>query len=136
MKKIIQEFKDFALKGNMFDMAIGMIIGSAFTGLVKSVVEYLINPLIAVFTGGTTDFSGYVWTINGVDILYGSFISTLINFFITAIVIFMMVKFVNKMRSIGEKNEEEIVEEVPVEPEISSTDKLLMEILEELKNKA
>ena len=135
MKKIIQEFKDFALKGNMFDMAIGMIIGSAFTGLVKSVVEFLINPLIAVCTGGTTDFSGYVWTINGVDILYGSFISTLINFLITAIVIFMMVKFVNEMRALGEKNEE-AVEEVPAEPEISSTDKLLMEILEELKNKA
>ena len=132
MKKIIQEFKEFALKGNMFDMAVGMIIGSAFTGLVKSVVEYLINPLIAVFTGGTTDFSGYVFTINGVDILYGSFISTLINFLITAIVIFMMVKFVNKLRSIGEKKEE-VVEEAPKEPEISSTDKLLMEILEELK---
>ena len=135
MKKIIQEFKDFAIKGNMFDMAIGMIIGSAFTGLVKGFVDFLVNPFIAVFTGGTTDFTAYVWVINGVEVYYGSFVSTVINFFITAIVIFMMVKFVNKMRTIGEKKEE-VVEEVPAEPEISSTDKLLMEILDELKNKA
>ena len=69
MKKILNEFKEFAIKGNMFDMAIGMIIGSAFTGLVKSLVDTLINPLIAIVTGGTTDFSGYVFTINGVDVL-------------------------------------------------------------------
>ncbi len=136
MKKFIQEFKDFAIKGNMFDMAIGMIIGSAFTGLVKSFVDFLINPLIAVCTGGTTDFSAYVWVVNEVEIKYGSFISGLINFLITAVVIFMMVKFVNKLRTINEKKEEVVVEEAPKEPEISSTDKLLMEILEELKNKA
>ena len=135
MKKFIQEFKDFAIKGNMFDMAIGMIIGSAFTGLVKGFVDNLVNPFIAVFTGGSTDFSGYVWLVNGVEIKYGAFVSTVINFLITAIVIFLMVKFVNKLRTIGEKKEEPVVE-APKEPEISSTDKLLMEILEELKNKA
>ena len=134
MKKFIQEFKDFAIKGNMFDMAIGMIIGAAFTGLVKAFVDNIVNPFIAVFTGGTTDFSTYVWTINGVDVLYGAFISGVINFFITAVVIFMMVKFVNKLRTMNEKKEEVVVEEAPKEPEISSTDKLLMEILEELKN--
>lgn len=132
MKKILNEFKEFAIKGNMFDMAIGMIIGSAFTGLVKSLVDTLINPLIAIVTGGTTDFSGYVFTINGVDVLYGQFITGLINFFITAFVVFLMVKMMNKLRNLGKK-EEPVVEEAPAEPEISSTDKLLMEILEELK---
>ena len=81
------------------------------------------------------DFSAYVWLVNNVEIKYGAFISGLINFLITAVVIFMMVKFVNKLRTINEKKEE-VVEEAPKEPEISSTDKLLMEILEELKNKA
>lgn len=132
MKKILNEFKEFAIKGNMFDMAIGMIIGSAFTGLVKSLVDTLINPLIAIVTGGTTDFSGYVFTVNGVDVLYGQFITGLINFFITAFVVFLMVKMMNKLRDLGNK-EEVVVEEAPAEPEISSTDKLLMEILEELK---
>lgn len=132
MKKILNEFKEFAIKGNMFDMAIGMIIGSAFTGLVKSLVDTLINPLIAIVTGGTTDFSGYVFTINGVDVLYGQFITGLINFFITAFVVFLMVKMMNKLRNLGKK-EEPVVEEAPAEPEISSTDKLLMDILEELK---
>ena len=134
MKKILNEFKEFAIKGNMFDMAIGMIIGSAFTGLVKSLVDTLINPLIAIVTGGTTDFSGYVFTINGVDVLYGQFITGIINFFITAMVVFLLVKFINKLRNLGNKEEvEEVIEEAPAEPEISSTDKLLMEILEELK---
>ena len=132
MKKILNEFKEFAIKGNMFDMAIGMIIGSAFTGLVKSLVDALINPLIAIVTGGTTDFSGYVFTINGVDVLYGQFITGVINFLITAFVVFLLVKMMNNLRDLGKK-EEPVVEEAPAEPEISSTDKLLMEILEELK---
>lgn len=130
MKKILNEFKEFALKGNMFDMAVGMIIGSAFTGLVKSVVDCLINPFISVFTGGTTDFSAYVLTLNGVDIFYGSFISNLINFFITAVIVFIMVKAINKLRNM--KPKEEVVEATPKE---STTDILLREILEELKNK-
>lgn len=132
MKKILNEFKEFAIKGNMFDMAIGMIIGSAFTGLVKSLVDNLINPLIAIVTGGTTDFSGYVFTVNGVDVLYGQFITGIINFLITAFVVFLLVKMMNNLRNLSKK-EEVVVEEAPVEPEISSTDKLLMEILEELK---
>lgn len=132
MKKFLNEFKEFAIKGNMFDMAIGMIIGSAFTGLVKSFVDTLVNPFIAIFTGGTTDFSSYVLTVKGVDILYGQFITGVINFLITAFVVFLLVKMMNKVRDLGKK-EEPVVEETPKEPEISSTDKLLMEILEELK---
>ena len=115
----------------MLDLAIGMIIGSGFTGLVNSLVNSIINPLIAIMLGGKTDFSGYVYTVNGVEVLYGQFITGVINFLITAFVVFLLVKVINKLRNLGKK--EEIVEEVPAEPEISSTDKLLMEILEELK---
>lgn len=132
MKKIINEFKEFAIKGNMFDMAVGMIIGSAFTGLVKSIVETLINPLISIVTGNTVDFSEHVLTINGVNILYGQFVTGLINFFITAFVVFLLVKMMNNIRNLGKK-EEPVAEKTPKEPEISSTDKLLMEILEEIK---
>lgn len=131
MKKFLNEFKEFAIKGNMLDMAIGMIVGAGFTSLVSGLVNSIINPLIAIILGGTTDFSSYILTINGVDVLYGSFITSVINFFITAFVVFMLVKIINKLRDLGKK-EEPVVEE-PTEPEISSTDKLLMEILEELK---
>lgn len=132
MKKFINEFKEFAIKGNMFDMAVGMIIGSAFTGLVKSIVETLINPLISIVTGNTADFSAHVLTINGIDVLYGQFITGLINFFITAFVVFLLVKMMNNIRELGKK-EEPKPEDKPKEPEVSSTDKLLMEILEELR---
>lgn len=131
MKKFLDEFKAFAIKGNMIDMAIGMIIGAGFTGLVNGLVNSIINPLIAILLGGKTDFSSYVFSVNGVDVLYGAFITSVINFLITALVVFMFVKMMNKLRDLGKK-EEVVVEEVK-EPEISSTDKLLMEILEELK---
>lgn len=130
MKKFIEEFKAFALKGNMFDMAIGMIIGSAFTGVVNSLVNTLINPFIGAIAGQSVDFSSYSFKINGVEILYGEFITGLINFFITAFVIFMLVKVMNKIRDLGNKKE---VEEEISAPKISTTDQLLMEILEELK---
>lgn len=132
MKKFINEFKEFAIKGNMFDMAVGMIIGSAFTGLVKSIVETLINPLILIITGSTVDFSDYVLTINEVNILYGQFITGLINFLITAFVVFLLVKMMNNIRELGKKEESKLEEESK-EPEVSPTDKLLMEILEEIR---
>lgn len=131
MKKLINEFKEFALNGNMFDMAIGVIMGSAVKGVVTSIVENLITPFITAFTGGgTTTFANNVFVLNGAEIKYGLFISTFVDFLITAFIIFMMVKVLNKVRILN-KNEE--VKEEVKEPEISSTDKLLMEILEELK---
>jgi len=109
MKKFIQEFKEFALKGNMMDLAIGMIIGSAFTGIVNSLVNDIINPILGIFTG-KIDFSNLFLTLDGSHyetldaaekagaavFKYGSFISNVINFIIMALVVFCIVKFLNK----------------------------------------
>ena len=111
MKKFIQEFKEFALKGNMMDLAIGMIIGSAFTGIVNSLVNDIINPILGIFTG-KIDFSNLFLTLDGSHyetldaaekagaavFKYGSFISNVINFIIMALVVFCIVKFLNKLR--------------------------------------
>ena len=111
MKKFINEFKEFALKGNMMDLAIGMIIGSAFTGIVNSLVNDIINPVLGIFTG-KIDFSNLFITLDGshYDTLeaaeaagaavfkYGSFISNVINFIIMALVVFMIVKVLNNLR--------------------------------------
>lgn len=108
MKKFLQEFKEFALKGNVMDMAVGVIIGAAFQGIVTALTECFINPLIAVCTGGTSDEGvviGGVFKINGVSFDYGSFISTIINFIILAFILFLMIKAVNKAMNIGKKPE-------------------------------
>lgn len=113
MSKFMKEFKEFAFKGNVIDMAVGMLIGSAFTGVVNSVVKDLFTPVIAAITG-SVDFSqlGYKFgTGEEAPVLaYGNFIQTVINFFILALCIFMFVKFVNKLRT---KNEEPAA---PAEP--------------------
>ena len=101
MSKLIKEFKEFAFKGNVIDMAVGVVIGSAFTGIVTSVVNDLFTPLIAKITG-SVDFSALVIPLGeGADvptINVGSFIQTVINFFLVAICIFAFVKFVNRLR--------------------------------------
>ena len=99
--KIWDEFKEFAFKGNVMDMAIGVMIGSAFGGIVNSVVNDLLTPLISVLTGGV-DFSHLgVKLSEGEDaavFAYGNFIQTVINFFIIAICIFIFVKAINKLK--------------------------------------
>ena len=108
MKKFLEEFKAFALKGNVMDMAVGVIIGAAFQGIVASLTDCFINPLIAVCTGGTSDEGvviGGVFKINGVEFNYGAFLSTIINFIILAFILFVMIKAVNKAMSIGKKPE-------------------------------
>ena len=88
MSKLIKEFREFAFKGNVVDMAVGVLIGSAFSGIVTSIVNDLFTPFIALLTG-SVDFSDWV---------IGSFVQTVINFFIVAICIFAMVKFINKLK--------------------------------------
>lgn len=108
MKKFIEEFKAFALRGNVMDLAIGVLIGGAFQGLVGSLTENIINPLLGMFGG--MDFSNFVITIGKATIRYGAFITAIINFIIMAFVVFVMLKAVNKLASIGKK------EEKPAEP--------------------
>ncbi|MEZ5911665.1 MAG: large-conductance mechanosensitive channel protein MscL [Paracoccaceae bacterium] len=106
---MLKEFKDFIAKGNVMDMAVGIIIGAAFTAIVTSLVDDLINPVISLFTGGI-DFSGLKVALGeGADAAsfnYGSFINALINFLIVAWVVFMLVKMVNRVKDAAAKKEE------------------------------
>ncbi|HCC35881.1 MAG TPA: large conductance mechanosensitive channel protein MscL [Ruminococcaceae bacterium] len=131
-RKIIGEFKNFTLRGNVVDLAVGVIIGGAFQAIVKSLVSDIIMPLISRL-GGHLDYSNwfivlgrlpaaydadridtlsYVRDVLGVPVFaYGQFITAVINFLIMAVIIFFMVKFINKLRSLGEKNAPEPSEE-------------------------
>lgn len=110
MKKFLEEFKAFALKGNVIDLAIGVIIGAAFQNIVSALTNDFITPLIAAITGRTGEDGSIViggsFTINGAEFLYGDFISAIINFLIMALILFIIVKAVNKLMSVGKKKEE------------------------------
>ena len=113
---MIQEFRDFIAKGNVMDMAVGIIIGAAFTAIVTSLVDDLINPIISLFMGGI-DFSGMGVTLGeGEDaavFAYGNFIMALINFLIIAWVVFLLVKMVNRVKDAAMPAEEEAPAEDP-----------------------
>lgn len=106
MRKFLEEFKSFALKGNMIDLAVGVIIGSAFQGIINSLVDDVISPLIGTFAN--TDFNNLSFTVSGVEVFYGKFITALINFLIMAFVIFLLVKAISVLRSKFEKKKEEV----------------------------
>ena len=97
---MLKEFKEFALKGNMMDLAVGVIIGAAFKDVVTSLVDNVIMPFVAMFTGSINFDS---WVIPGTAIKYGAFISAVINFIIMAFIIFLMVKAMNKLRKADEE---------------------------------
>ncbi len=124
MTELLKEFKNFAFKGNMMDLAVGMIIGVAFTGLVNSVVGNLIMPIISIFTGGI-DFNNMYLALNdnaravqaaggdlaaakaaGAVFAYGTFITDFIQFLILAFVVFMLIRSMNKLMQLGKKEEE------------------------------
>lgn len=108
MKKFIEEFKAFALKGNVMDLAVGVIIGAAFQDIVKALTENFINPLIALVTGGNDGAHvGGTFKINGVYFNYGAFLTAVINFLIMAFVLFLLLKGINKLMAVGKKKEEE-----------------------------
>ncbi|QUJ75851.1 large conductance mechanosensitive channel protein MscL [Sulfitobacter albidus] len=138
---MINEFKDFIAKGNVMDMAVGIIIGAAFTAIVTSLVGDLINPIIALFTGGI-DFSGWFYVLGdgefasveaateaGVAVFaIGKFIMAVINFLIVAFVVFMLVKMVNRVKAAAEKPDDAAPE---VETGPSELD-VLLEIRDQL----
>jgi len=105
MKKFFNEFKEFAMRGNIMDMAVGIIIGAAFTAIVTSLVNDIISPIIGIFA--TEDFSDLVWTVAAVDIKYGAFIMAIINFLLVAFALFLVIKAMNKAASLTKKTEEE-----------------------------
>lgn len=110
MKKFIAEFKEFISKGNVMDLAVGVIIGGAFSAIVTSLTDNIINPLINCIGGA--EIQGKIELFNtGNFIDYGAFISAVINFIIMAFIIFCLVKAVNKAMSLGKKKKEEIAAE-------------------------
>jgi large conductance mechanosensitive channel len=141
---MIQEFKDFIAKGNVMDMAVGIIIGAAFTAIVASLVGDLINPIIGLVSGGV-DFTNNYAVLGGEVpegasleaareagasvFAYGAFIMAVINFLIIAWVVFMLVKMVNRVKDAAAK-EEEVAEEAPAGP--TELD-ILMEIRDAMK---
>ncbi|MEM9433226.1 MAG: large conductance mechanosensitive channel protein MscL [Pseudomonadota bacterium] len=128
---MIQEFKDFIAKGNVMDMAVGIIIGAAFTAIVTSLVNDLINPIISLFMGGI-DFSSMGIRLSdgedGAIFAYGNFIMALINFLIIAWVVFMLVKMVNRVKDSATEEEEA----APEEPAGPTQEELLTEIRDAL----
>lgn len=133
MKSFMKEFKAFALRGNVVDLAIGVLIGGAFSGLVGAFTENIINPILAIF--GADASIGLAIPLPGPDgnaILIGAFITAIINFIIMAFIIFMIMKSMNKLATIGEKKEEEAPAPAP-EPEIPADVQLLTEIRDMLK---
>ena len=104
MKKFFEEFKAFALRGNVLDLAVGVIIGGAFTGIVTALTANFINPLLSVVMTGTpgVDENGVAWTAGGA---FAAFLTTIVNFIITALVLFLLIRGINKLTSIGKKKE-------------------------------
>ena len=103
--KIFKEFKEFIMRGNVMDLAVGVIIGGAFSAIVTSLTDDIISPVLGIFGG--MDFSDLSVEVNGANIMYGKFITAIINFLIMALIIFLLVKGINKLMSIGKKKEEE-----------------------------
>jgi large conductance mechanosensitive channel len=120
----VKEFKEFAVKGNVMDLAVGVIIGGAFGKIVASLVDDIVMPIIGTIVG--SDFDKLTTTINGATVKYGVFIQNIVNFIIIALVIFIMIKAINKM-----KKKEEVAPAAPVGP--TKEEQLLTEIRDLLK---
>ena len=142
------EFLAFAVKGNAMALAVGTIIGAAFSGITKSLTDDVIMPIVSIFIGGV-DFSEMKLTLprlfaekydeagNIIEntLNYGNFISAIINFLILALVVFFLVRGLNKLSEMGKKKEAEAPTEEPAPPEPSNEEKLLAEIRDLLKNR-
>lgn len=158
VQSLWKEFTEFAIKGNAMALAVGTIIGAAFSTITKSLTDDLIMPVINIFMGGT-DFSDAkimlprmpwveptfetIVNADGAEVVqevqnyltYGNFISAVINFFILAVVVFLIVKGVNKLTELGKKKEEVVEEAPPAPPAPSAEEVLLAEIRDLLKEK-
>lgn len=138
-KGFLTEFKEFALKGNVMDLAVGVIIGAAFQNIVTALTGSFITPLIALCTGGckknpetgALEMVGGQFTINGVTFDYGAFISAILNFLIMALILFLLIKSVNKLMALGKKKEEE----KPAEPPKPSNEEVLLTEIRDLLKK-
>ena len=147
LTKILNEFKTFIARGNVIDLAVGIVIGAAFTAIVKSLVTDVVNPILGLISGGM-DFSNHFLSLDGrvyqsialakeagaPVLAWGSFITAIINFLIVAWAVFLLIKLVNKLEDIVSGDED--VAEAKTEPTKSpSVEDLLIEIRDELKLK-
>ena len=134
MKKFINEFKTFIARGNVMDMAVGVIIGGAFKAIADSLTADIIMPILGIFTSEVS-FADLSVTVGGAVITYGNFINAILNFLIMALVVFTMIKAINtfhdKAAALAKKKKEE--EAPPAPPEPSAEEKLLTEIRDLLK---
>ncbi len=128
MKKFLREFKDFAMRGNVMDLAVGVIVGGAFSSITTSLINDILMPVIGIFVSQAS-FADLSFTIGEAVITYGNFIQTVLNFVIMAFVVFCLVKTVNR---IAKKKEDA---PPPSPPAPSNEEKLLMEIRDLLKNR-
>ncbi|NEU30342.1 large conductance mechanosensitive channel protein MscL [bacterium LRH843] len=122
-----KDFKEFAFKGNVLDLAVAVVIGAAFGKIVTSLVEHIITPLMGVLLAGR-DFTGLVYPIGDTDIMYGSFIQSIIDFLIITFSIFVFIRLLSKL-----KRKKETVEKVEEAPAIDTKEALLEEIRDLLK---
>ena len=131
MKKIIGEFKEFLSRGNVLDLAVGVIFGGAFSKIVSSLVNDVFMPLIGVIIGGL-DFSSLTIKVKDASINYGLFLQNIVDFLLMSICIFIIVKVVNKVRD-GLEKKEEVIEEV--KEEVKSNEEILLEEIRDLLKK-
>ncbi len=130
MKKFLQEFKEFAMRGNVIDLAVGVIVGGAFSSITTSLINDIIMPLLGILTGSIS-FADLSVSIGGAVITYGNFIQAVLNFIVMAFVVFCLVKGINKLH----RKKEEAPAAPPAPPEPSAEEKLLTEIRDLLKEK-
>lgn len=128
MKKFLLEFKEFAMRGNVMDLAVGVIVGGAFGAITTSLINDIIMPVIGIFVSENS-FADLSVTIGSAVITYGNFIQAVLNFLIMAFIVFCLVKTVNKLSAKKEDSPP------PSPPEPSNEEKLLMEIRDLLKEK-
>ena len=131
MKKFLEEFKAFAMRGNVMDLAVGVIVGGAFSAITSSLIDDIINPILGMFAGdGTALVESLTFSLpGGGELMLGSFINAVLNFIVMAFVVFCLVKALNKL---SRKKEEA---PPPPPPEPSAEEKLLTEIRDLLKEK-
>ena len=128
--KMIDEFKTFIARGNVLDLAVGVIIGAAFQSLVTSLTNNIISPILGCFS--EVDFSAYILKLGNLELKYGAFFTDVINFIIMALVVFLIVKFMNRIFMKKEKPEPP---KVPVEPEDVKLLKEIRDLLKETSKK-
>tara|TARA_B110000467_G_C18058735_1_gene335050 strand:- start:48 stop:494 length:447 start_codon:yes stop_codon:yes gene_type:complete len=147
LTKILNEFKTFIARGNVIDLAVGIVIGAAFTAIVKSLVTDVVNPILGLISGGM-DFSNHFLSLDGrvyqsialakeagaPVLAWGSFITAIINFLIVAWAVFLIIKLVNKFEDIV-SGDEDVTEAITEPTKSPSVEELLIEIRDELKLK-